>query len=49
MAKRARQSRVGSVAGASLSTLGDDLQSSRIHNLEERLDTMNQSQLEMQA
>ena len=47
MAKRARQSLVGSVAGASSSTPGDDFQSSRIHSLEEKLDKMNQSQLEM--
>ena len=49
IAKRARQSRAGSVAGPSLSTVDDDLQSSRIHHLEERLDKMKQSQLEMQA
>ena len=49
MAKRARQSRVGSVAGPSSSIVDDDVQASRIHHLEERLDKMNQSQLEMQA
>ena len=47
LAKRARQSRTGSVAGPSSSTADDDLQSSRIHHLEEQLDKMNQSQLEM--
>ena len=41
MAKRAWQGCVGYVAGASSSTPGDDLQSSRIHNLEERFDKMN--------
>ena len=49
MAKRARQSRVGSVAGPSSSSADDDLQSSRIHHLEERLDKMNQLHLKMQA
>ena len=49
MAKRARQSRDGSVAAPSSSSAGEDLQSSRIHHLEERLDKMNQSNLEMQA
>ena len=49
MAKRARQSPVGSVAGPSSSTADDNVQASRIHHLEERLDKMNQSQLEMQA
>ena len=49
MAKRTRQSRAGSVAGPSSSTANDDVQTSRIHHLEERLDKMNQSQLEMQA
>ena len=49
MAKRARQNRAGSVAGPSSSIADDDLQSSRIYHLEERLDKMNQSQLEMQA
>ena len=47
MAKRAKQSHAGFVAEASLSTLDDDFQCCRIHNLEERLDKMNQSQLEM--
>ena len=42
MAKRARQSHTGSVAGPSLSIPGDNLQYSKIHNLEERLDRMNQ-------
>ena len=49
LAKRARQSRAGSVPGPSSSTADDDVQASRIHHLEERLDKMNQSQLEMQA
>ena len=49
MAKRARQSRAGSVAVPSSSSAGEDLQSSRIHQLEERLHKMNQSNLEMQA
>ena len=49
MAKKARQSRVGSVAAPSSSSASEDLQSSRIHHLEERLDKMNQSNLEMQA
>ena len=49
MAKRAKQSCADFVAGASLLTPGDDFQSSKIHNLEERLDRMNQLQLEMQA
>ena len=49
MAKRARQTHAGSVAGASSSTSTDNFHSYRIHNLEERLDKMNQSQLEMQA
>ena len=49
MAKRARQSRVGSAAAPSSSSAGEDLQSSRIHHLEERLDKMNQSNLEIQA
>ena len=48
-AKRARQSRAGSVAAPSSSSAGEDLQSSRIHHLEERLDKMNQSNLETQA
>ena len=47
MAKRVRQSRVGSMAVPSLSSAGEDLQSSRIHHLEERLDKMNQLNLEM--
>ena len=37
MAKRARQSRAGSVAGPSSPTIGDYLQSFRIHHLEERM------------
>ena len=49
LAKRAQQSRAGSVAGPSSSTTDDDVQASRIHHLEEPLDKMNQSQLEMQA
>ena len=49
MAKRARQSSASSVAGPSSLFIGDNLQSSRIHHLEERLDKMNQSNLEMQA
>ena len=49
MAKRARRSCAGSVAGPSSSSIDDDLQSFRIHHLEERLDKMNQSNLEMQA
>ena len=49
LAKRARQSRTGSKAGPSSSTADDDVQASRIQHLEERLDKMNQSQLEMQA
>ena len=47
MAKRARQSRASSMAGPSSSTADDYLQTSRIHHLEERLDKINQSQLEM--
>ena len=46
MAKRARQSRAASVVVPSSSSAGEDLQSSRIHHLEERLDKMNQSNLE---
>ena len=46
LAKRARQSRTGSIAAPSFSSAGEDLQSSRIHHLEERLDKMNQSNLE---
>ena len=49
LAKRARQSRAGSVPGPSSSTADNNMQASRIHHLEERLDKMNQSQLEMQA
>ena len=49
LAKRARQSRVGSVAAPSSSSAGEDLQSSRIHHLEDRLDKMNQSNLETLA
>ena len=41
LAKRARQSHVASVAAPSSSSAGKDLQSSRIHHLEERLDKMN--------
>ena len=48
LAKKARQSRAGSVAAPS-SSAGEDLQSSRIHHLEERLDKMNQSNLETLA
>ena len=48
-AKRVRQSRTGSVAAPSSSSAGKDLQSSRIHHLEERLDKMNQSNLETLA
>ena len=49
LAKRARQSRACSVAAPSSSSAGEDLQSSRIHHLEERLDKMNQSNLETLA
>ena len=49
MATRARQSCASSAAAPSSSSTGEDLQSSRIHHLEERLDKMNQSNLEMQA
>ena len=49
LAKRAQQSRARSMPGPSSSTADDDIQTSRIHHLEERLDKMNQSQLEMQA
>ena len=49
LAKRARQSRASSVLGPSSSTADDDVQASRIHHLEEQLNKMNQSQLEMQA
>ena len=41
LAKKARQSRAGSVAAPSSSSAGENLQSSRIHHLEERLDKMN--------
>ena len=47
MAKIARQSRAGSVAGPSSSFANDELHTSRIHHLEERLDKMNQLNLEM--
>ena len=47
MVKRARQSRAASVVGPSSPSVGEDLQSSRIHHLEERLDKMNQSNLEI--
>ena len=47
MAKRARQSHAGSVAAPSSSSASEDLQSSRIQYLEERLDKMNQSNLEI--
>ena len=49
LAKKARQSRAGSIAAPSSSSAGEDLQSSRIHHLEERLDKMNQSNLETLA
>ena len=49
LAKKARQSRAGSVAAPSSSSAGEDLQSSRIHHLEERLDKMNQSNMETLA
>ena len=49
LAKKARQSRACSVAAPSSSSAGKDLQSSRIHHLEERLDKMNQSNLETLA
>ena len=49
LAKRARQSRAGSIAAPSSSSAGEDLQSSRIHHLEERLDKMNQFNLETLA
>ena len=49
LAKRARQSRAGSIAAPSSSSAGEDLQSSRIYHLEERLDKMNQSNLETLA
>ena len=41
LAKRARQSRAASIAAPSSSSAGEDLQSSRIHHLEERSDKMN--------
>ena len=46
LAKKARQSRAGSVPAPSSSSVGEDMQSSMIHHLEERLDKMNQSNLE---
>ena len=46
LAKKARQSRACSVVAPSSSSAGENLQSSRIHYLEERLDKMNQSNLE---
>ena len=49
LAKKARQSRAGSVPAPFSSSAGEDLQSSRIHHLEERLDKMNQSNLETLA
>ena len=49
LAKKARQSRAGSVPAPSSSSAGEDMQSSRIHHLEERLDKMNQSNLETLA
>ena len=49
LAKKARQSRVGAVPAPSSSSAGENLQSSRIHHLEERLDKMNQSNLETLA
>ena len=49
LAKRARQSRAAFVAAPSSSSAGEDLQSSKIHHLEERLDKMNQSNLETLA
>ena len=49
LAKKARQSRVGSVPAPSSSSAGEDMQSSKIHHLEERLDKMNQSNLETLA
>ena len=49
LAKKARQSHAGSVPAPSSSSTGEDLQSSRIHHLEERLDKMNQSNLKKLA
>ena len=49
LAKKARQSRAFSIAAPSSSSASEDLQSSRIHHLEERLDKMNQSNLETLA
>ena len=49
LAKKARQSRACSVAAPSSSSADEDLQSSWIHHLEERLDKMNQSNLEILA
>ena len=49
LAKKARQSRAGSVAAPFSSSASENLQSSRIHHLEERLDKMNQSNLETLA
>ena len=49
LTKKARQSRAGSVPAPSSSFAGEDMQSSRIHHLEERLDKMNQSNLETLA
>ena len=49
LAQKARQSRASSVVAPSSSSTDEDLQSSRIHHLEERLDKMNQSNLETLA
>ena len=49
VAKRARQSGAGSIVVPSSSSAGEDLQSSRIHRLEERLVKMNQSNLKTLA
>ena len=49
LAKKARQSRASYVPAPSSSSAGEDMQSSRIHHLEERLDKMNQSNLETLA
>ena len=49
LAKKARQSRAGFVPAPSSSSAGEDMQSSRIHHLEGRLDKMNQSNLETLA
>ena len=48
-AKRARQSCAGSIVAPSSSSASEDLQSSRIHHLEERLDKMNLYNLETLA